>query len=370
MTPWIFPGQWQLEVAMAYCALLLPLIVGLPPLLAIMESVFVMTEREIWKEIARFWGELFGIALYLGASAVLLLAIGYFLVGGAMTMEAAVVFGAMLVALLAEMFLLRRYFRDWWGRPRLQHLAGTLLMALLPNLPVLAISIVGGWAATTAGTVWDDNAQMMRIVDAHAVLMNPVAQLRFVHLTSACYLTAATLVLSISAYYLLSSRNVQIARRSMTIAASFGLAAALSLAIRGGALGFEGSAHPVMMLWSFRFMLVVGAYLVLLFVAAFYLATKRRLHDSRFLHLAGWSLPLPWFGMALGWVATEIRDGRWNPERISGITAAQAQLTALVFGFIVLAAMLAFAAQTARIVRGGPERLKLWPADTGKAAGY
>lgn len=369
MTPWILPGQWQLEIAMVYCALLLPLIVGLSPLMAIMESVFVMTGREIWKQIARFWGELFGIALYLGTSGLLLLAIGYALAGGTMTWAALVVFGAMLIALLGEIFLLRRYFRDWWGRSRLQHLAATLLMALLPNLPILAIAVVGGWAATSAGTVWDANAQMMRIVDVSAVLLNPVAQLRFVHLTSACYLTAATLVLSISAWYLLSSRNVQIARRSMTIAASFGLAAALSLAIRGGALGFEGSAHPVMMLWSFRTMLLIGAYLVVLFGVAFYLATRRRLHGSRFLHLAGWSLALPWFGMALGWVATEIRDGRWNPERITGITAAQAQLTALIFGLIVLITIVVSAVHMAHVVRGGPERLKLWPADAGKSVG-
>jgi cytochrome bd-type quinol oxidase subunit 1 len=369
MIPWMFPGQWQLEIAMSYCALLLPLIVGLPPLMAIMESVFVMTGREIWKQIARFWGELFAIALYLCAFGVLLLAVGYFLIGGPVTWAAVTVFGAVLIALSGEIFLLQRYFRGWWGRSRLQHLAATLLMALLPNLAILAIAVVGGWAVTAAGTDWDSTAQVMRITDMRAVLLNPVAQLRFVHLTSACYLTAATLVLSISAFYLLHNRNVQIARRSITVAASFGLAAALSLAIRGGAMGLEGSTHPVMMLWSFRMMLLAGLYLASVFAAAFYLASRRRLNIRGFLHLAGWSLPLPWLAMALGWVATEIRDGRWNPERISSITATQAQLTALVFAFIVLLAMLVFAAQATHVVRGGPERLKLWPADAGKAIG-
>lgn len=370
MNPWILPGQWQLEIAMSYCALLLPLVVGLPPLMAIMESTFVMTGREIWKQIARFWGELFGIALYLCTFGVLLLIIGYFLVGGSLTWAAAVVFGAVLVALLGELFLWQRHFRQWWGRSRLRHLATTLLMALLPNLAIVAIAVVGGWATTGVGTAWDGSAQAMRVIDIGAVLLNPVAQLEFVHLTSACYLIAATLVLSTSAIYLLHDRSLQIGRRSMTVAASFGLAASLSLAIRGGTLGFEGAAaHPVLMLWSFRLMLLVGVYLVLLFVGAFYSASTRGFHNRGFLHLLAWSLPLPWFGMALGWVATEVRDGRWNPERISGITAAQAQLAALGFGFIVLLAMLVFAAQTAQVVRGGPERLKLWSADAGKAAG-
>lgn len=367
MEPWILPGQWQLEIAMSYCALLLPLIVGLPPLIAVMESVFVMTGREIWKQIARFWGELFGIALYLCTSGVLLLTVGYFLIGGSMTWAAVAIFGAVLISLVGEIFLLRRYFRDWWGRTRLQHLAPTLLMALLPNLAILAIAVIGGWATTGVGTTWDDNAQAMRIIDIHAVLLNPVAQLRFVHLISACYLTAAGLVLSISAYYLLHNRSLQIGRRSMTVAASFGLAAALSLAVRGGTLGVEDSAHPVMMLWSFRMMLLAGMYLVVLFAAAFYSASKRGFRNRGFLGVIVWSLPLPWLSMALGWIATEIRDGRWNPQRMSGITAAQAQLTALVFGFIVLVTILVAAVQMTHVVRGGPERLKLWSADTGTA---
>lgn len=365
MTPWMFPGQWQLEIATSYCALLLPPVVGLPPLLAIMESVYVMTGREIWKQAARFWGELFAIALYLCTFGVLLLAAGYFLSGGAATGMALAVFGAMLVALSGEIVLYRRYFRDWWQRTRLQHLAATLLLALLPNLAILAIAAVGGWAAPARG-----GESAMPADDFRAILLDPVTQLRFVHLTSACYLIAAGMLLSIGAWYLEHRRNVQIARRSMTIAASFGLAAALSLALRGGTLGLEGSAHPLLMLWSFRAMVVLGMYLVALFGGAFYMASRRNLHHRAFLHLAGWSLPLPWFAMALGWVATEIRDGRWNPERISGITVAQAQLAALAFGFTVLVVIVVAAAQIAHVVRGGPERLKLWPVDSGTRVGY
>jgi cytochrome d ubiquinol oxidase subunit I len=155
----------------------------------------------------------------------------------------------------------------------------------------------------------------------------------------------------------------------MVVASSFGLAAALSLSVRGGTMDLEGTAHPVLMLWSFRLMLLAGMYLVVLFAAAFYAASVRGFRNRRFLHLIAWSLPLPWLAMALGWVATEIRDGRWNPERISGITVAQAQLTALAFGFVVLVGIIVFAAQAAQVVRGGPERLKLWSADMGKAAG-
>ena len=61
------------------------------------------------------------------------------------------------------------------------------------------------------------------------MLFNPVAQSKFVHTVSAGYVTGAMFVLSISAFYLLKGRHIEIAKRSLTVAASFGLAAAYNL---------------------------------------------------------------------------------------------------------------------------------------------
>jgi len=54
-----------------------------------------------------------------------------------------------------------------------------------------------------------------------------------VHTVSAGYVTGAMFVLAISALYLLRGRHVQFAKRSMTVAASFGLASALSVVVLG-----------------------------------------------------------------------------------------------------------------------------------------
>lgn len=66
-----------------------------------------------------------------------------------------------------------------------------------------------------------------------AVLTNPVAQAKFVHTVSAGYVCAAVFVLGVSAWYVLKGRHLELAKRSMTVAASFGLAAALSVAVLG-----------------------------------------------------------------------------------------------------------------------------------------
>ncbi len=75
-----------------------------------------------------------------------------------------------------------------------------------------------------------------------------MAQAKFVHTVSAGYTAAAVFVLGISAWYLLKGRHVQLAKRSMTVAASFGLAASLSVVVLGDESGYLSSEHQKMKL--------------------------------------------------------------------------------------------------------------------------
>src|SRR3546814_12756546 len=61
-------------------------------------------------------------------------------------------------------------------------------------------------------------------------------------LVSAGYVTGSVFVLAISAWYLLRGRNLQFARRSLAVAASFGLASALSVVVLGDESGYTASA--------------------------------------------------------------------------------------------------------------------------------
>jgi cytochrome d ubiquinol oxidase subunit I len=88
----------------------------------------------------------------------------------------------------------------------------------------------------------------MEVTDFAAVLTNPVAQAKFVHTVSAGYVCAAVFVLGVSAWYLLKGRHLELAKRSMTVAASFGLAAALSVAVLGDESGYLSTEHQKMKL--------------------------------------------------------------------------------------------------------------------------
>jgi cytochrome d ubiquinol oxidase subunit I len=236
---------WPNVVAL-YCATLLPLAAGLPPIIAVIESVYVMTRREIWKQTARFWGKLFGVVLLMWAIGSIVLTILYLADPNRFTRHIHGVPGPGLIAfflplVLASGLLLWTWFRDWWNPDRVRHLLVTLLWVPLSGLAVLKVSIGYGLLDNPSGVEFDPGSLQVWIHDLPAVLMNPAAQSRFVHLAGACYLVAATLVLSVSAWYLLRGRNVRIARRSFTVAAAFGFAAALSLAVLGDRDGYAAS---------------------------------------------------------------------------------------------------------------------------------
>ncbi len=86
----------------------------------------------------------------------------------------------------------------------------------------------------------------MELASFADVVFNPVAQAKFVHTVAAGYVVGSIFVLAISAWYLLRGRNVDIAKRSMAVAASFGLACSLSVVVLGDESGYLASENQKM----------------------------------------------------------------------------------------------------------------------------
>jgi len=64
--------------------------------------------------------------------------------------------------------------------------------------------------------------------------------------------------------------------------------------------------------WSFRVMVGLGLFFILLFATAFYLSARHRFEQNRwFLRIAFLSLPLPWIAAELGWIVAEYGRQPW-----------------------------------------------------------
>jgi cytochrome bd-type quinol oxidase subunit 1 len=355
----IYPGSALLDATGLCFLVLFPLAAGLPALLAIIESVFVMSGREIWKQMARFWGELFGIAVQAALAGSAALGIAAMVAGDTQARGITLVAAAAFAGFLAEVILYRACFRRWLHLSRLQHLAGTLLMLAIANVPVLAIAMLTT-ADGAAGGAGQDGPAHGRVL---ALLHSPVVQARFVHLSCACGLAAAAVLLSIGAWYLLRERNVQIARRSMTVAASFGLASSLGLVVQGSPRMHEATSVDGATTWCLWAMIAIGGYMLALFAWAFYKAARRQLQARVFLRSALLGVLLPWAAMVTGWFTM-------GPQRFENAWDARTMSGALVLAVVVLALGAFAVVRMLRIARDGPELLKLWPADADTSARF
>ena len=54
-------SRLQFALTALYHFLFVPLTLGLSLILAIMETIYVMTGRDIWRQMVKYWGMLFGI---------------------------------------------------------------------------------------------------------------------------------------------------------------------------------------------------------------------------------------------------------------------------------------------------------------------
>ncbi|MFP5078347.1 cytochrome ubiquinol oxidase subunit I [Rhizobium sp. YIM 134829] len=236
-------SRLQFALTALYHFLFVPLTLGLSILIAMMETVFVMTRRAIWRDMTKFWGVLFGINFALGVATGITMEFQFGMNWAYYSHYVGDVFGAPLaieglMAFFLEATFVGLFFFGWEKLTARAHLIVTWLMALGTNFSALWILIANGWMQNPVGAAFNPDTMRMEVTDFVAVLLNPVAQAKFVHTVSAGYVCGAAFVLAVSSYYLLRGRHVALARRSFVIAAAFGLASALSVIVLGDESGY------------------------------------------------------------------------------------------------------------------------------------
>ncbi|GAB3397098.1 cytochrome ubiquinol oxidase subunit I [Massilia agilis] len=246
-------SRLQFAATALYHFLFVPLTLGMVWLLVIMESVYVMTGKTVYKDMTRFWGKLFGINFALGVTTGITLEFQFGTNWAYYSHYVGDIFGAPLaieglMAFFLESTFIGLFFFGWDRLSRRQHLLVTILMAVGTNLSALWILVANGWMQNPVGAEFSPETMRMELVDFWAVLFNPDAQAKFVHTVSAGYVTGAMFVLSISAWYLLRGRDVEFAKRSFRVAAAFGLASACSVIVLGDESGYTvGEAQQAKM---------------------------------------------------------------------------------------------------------------------------
>ena len=236
-------SRLQFALTALYHFLFVPLTLGLSILIAMMETVYVMTRRTIWRDMTKFWGVLFGINFALGVATGITMEFQFGMNWAYYSHYVGDVFGAPLaieglMAFFLEATFVGLMFFGWDKLKPVAHLAVTFLVALGTNLSALWILVANGWMQNPMGAAFNPDTMRMEVTSFRDVLFNPVAQAKFVHTVSAGYVIASVFVLGISALYLLKGKHIGVAKRSMTVAAAFGLASSLSVVVLGDESGY------------------------------------------------------------------------------------------------------------------------------------
>jgi len=236
-------SRLQFAATALYHFLFVPLTLGLSWILVICESVYVMTGREVYKDMTRFWGLLFGINFVMGVTTGITLEFQFGTNWAYYSHYVGDVFGVPLaieglMAFILESTFVGLFFFGWQRLGRVQHLLVTFLVALGSNLSALWILIANGWMQNPVGAEFNYETMRMELTSFAELFFNPVAQAKFVHTVAAGYVTACMFVLGVSSWYLLKARDVAFALRSFAVAAGFGLASTLSVIVLGDESGY------------------------------------------------------------------------------------------------------------------------------------
>ena len=235
-------SRLQFAATAMYHFLFVPLTLGLSWILVIMESVYVMTGKQVYKDMTRFWGKLFGINFAMGVTTGITMEFQFGTNWAYYSHYVGDIFGAPLaieglMAFFLESTFVGLFFFGWDKLSKEKHLLVTFLVALGSNLSALWILIANGWMQNPVGSAFNIETMRMEMTSFGALLFNPVAQVKFVHTVAAGYVTASMFVLGISSWYLLKKRDTGFALRSIAVASGFGLASVLSVIVLGDESG-------------------------------------------------------------------------------------------------------------------------------------
>ena len=250
----------QFALTALYHWLFVPLTLGLSFLIAIMESVYVKTGDIWWKKTTQFWMTLFAINFALGLATGIIMEFEFGTNWSNYSWIVGDIFGAPLaiegiMAFFLESTFFAIMFFGWEKVSKKTHLLSTWLVAIGSNLSALWILIANGWMQHPVGMIFNPNSARNEMVDFWTVVLNPNAYSKFLHTISSGYVLASLFVIAVSSWYLLKGREIQFAKRSIIVAASFGMITSLYMLASG-----DESAHQVALNQPMKLAAMEGIY--------------------------------------------------------------------------------------------------------------
>ncbi len=205
-------SRWQFGITTVYHFIFVPLTIGLAPLLAIMQTVWVATGNVAWYRLTKFFGKLFLINFAIGVATGIVQEFQFGMNWSEYSRFVGDIFGAPLAmeglfAFFFESTFIGLWIFGWSRLPRLVHLACIWIVAIGVNVSAFFIIAANSFMQHPVGAHYNPTTRRAELDSIVALLTNNTALAAFSHTVLGALLTAATFVAAVSAWWLIRSHK-------------------------------------------------------------------------------------------------------------------------------------------------------------------
>jgi len=218
-------ARLQFAITIGFHYIYPPLSIGIGLLLVFMEGMYLKTKNDIYQQMTRFWVKVFALIFAVGVATGIVMEFEFGTNWATYSRYVGDIFGSALAAEGIFAFFLESGFLAilvfGWKKvsPRI-HFLSTIMVSLGSMMSAVWIVIANSWQQTPAGfhIVGEGLSARAEITDFWEMLFNPSSMDRLSHVLSGCWQAGAFFVLSVSAYYIIRKRHIELSKKAIKIA--------------------------------------------------------------------------------------------------------------------------------------------------------
>ncbi len=242
-------ARLQFAITIVYHFFFVPLTLGLSLVVAILETFYVFSGKDIYKRLTKFWGKLFLINFAIGVVTGIVQEFQFGMSWSEYSRFVGDIFGAPLAIEALVAFFLESTFLGVWifGWDKLSkgaHLTSMWLVAIGSNISAIWILIANAFMQHPVGYILADGRA--ELSNFSQVVFNLPIFSHYPHVFSAGLVTVAFFMLGISAYHLVRHNETELFRFSFRMAAIIGVIGTIMVGVIGHTQGQElNSTQPM-----------------------------------------------------------------------------------------------------------------------------
>jgi len=206
-------ARWQFGITTVYHFILVPLTIGLAPLVAIMHTAWLRTGKAQWHRLTKFFGKILLINFALGVATGIVQEFQFGMNWSEYSRFVGDIFGAPLAIEALAAFFLESTFLGLWifgeGRlPKWLHNFCIWAVAVGSSLSAYWILAANSWMQHPVGAVFNPEtgrAELDGVAGFVEVMTNNTLVAAFFHTISASFLVAGTFVAGICGWWIVRS---------------------------------------------------------------------------------------------------------------------------------------------------------------------